>query len=227
MFQEFPKIARLSRTCLISEKIDGTNAQVFIWDECHIPPAASSDIVSTSVGPPPADIPFVWSAEGIHIAAGSRSRWITPLDDNYGFAKWVHANVEQLAYLGHGRHFGEWWGSGCQRGYGLPKGEKRWSLFNLARWCAHDKPPERIETQDPRIEKYQDVLPACCHLVPLLYKGLFTTDTCDHVLEQLRAFGSAAAPGFMQPEGIVCWHGAANIGFKKTLLKDEVPKSLK
>lgn len=224
-FQGFPKIARLSRTSWISEKIDGTNAQVFVWDECHIH-AVGSDIVSTSVGPRPADIPFIWSAEGIHIAAGSRTRWITPTDDNHGFAKWVLANVEQLVYLGHGIHFGEWWGSGIQRGYGLTKGEKRWSLFNLSRWCMHDKIPERIETQDPRIEKYQDLLPPCCDLVPLLYKGVFTTTSCDTAVEWLRTNGSLASPGFMRPEGIVCWHGAANIGFKKTLLKDEVPKSV-
>jgi hypothetical protein len=30
----------------------------------------------------------------------------------------------------------------------------------------------------------------------------------------------------MNPEGIVCFHTAANIGFKKTLEKDELPKSI-
>lgn len=29
-FAEFPKIARLSRECVITEKIDGTNAQVVV-----------------------------------------------------------------------------------------------------------------------------------------------------------------------------------------------------
>ena len=29
-FIEFPKMARLSRECVITEKIDGTNAQIFI-----------------------------------------------------------------------------------------------------------------------------------------------------------------------------------------------------
>jgi hypothetical protein len=42
----------------------------------------------------------------------------------------------------------------------------------------------------------------------------------------LRKFGSYAAPGFMNPEGIVCFHTAANIGFKKTIQKDELPKSI-
>jgi len=32
-FQEFPKMARLSREVIITEKIDGTNIQVFISDD--------------------------------------------------------------------------------------------------------------------------------------------------------------------------------------------------
>ena len=46
-------------------------------------------------------------------------------------------------------------------------------------------------------------------------------------LIDLRANGSKAAPGFAKPEGIVCFHVAANAGFKKTLEKDEVPKSFR
>ncbi len=29
-FKEFPKIARLTRDCIITEKIDGTNASIYI-----------------------------------------------------------------------------------------------------------------------------------------------------------------------------------------------------
>jgi hypothetical protein len=43
-------------------------------------------------------------------------------------------------------------------------------------------------------------------------------------LEGLRIFGSFAAPGFMKPEGIVCFHVAGNFGFKKTLDNDALPK---
>lgn len=194
-FDEFPKMARLSRDCVISEKIDGTNAQVHI-------------------------------AEDGTMRVGSRTRWITPQDDNFGFAKWAQEHAEELKLLGPGRHFGEWWGSGIQRGYGLPKGEKRFSLFNTIRWCLHGQEPQRIPTGNPRIVKMQDVLPPCCGLVPVLYRGMFDTHACDHALGQLRAFGSQAAPGFMKPEGIVCFHTAANVGFKKTIEKDETPKSL-
>lgn len=173
-FSEFPKMPRLSREIIITEKIDGTNAQIFV---------------------PEGDGPLL---------AGSRSRWITPDDDNYGFARWVKHHEDELRALGHGRHFGEWWGGGIQRRYGLT--EKRFSLFNVARWA--------------------DERPACCHVVPLLYRGLFTTTAVDDALADLAANGSKAAPGFMKPEGVVVYHVAGGVGFKKTIEKDEVPKGI-
>lgn len=191
-FVEFPKIARLSRTVIVTEKLDGTNASVFIGED------------------------------GAFLT-GSRKRWITPEDDNYGFSRWAHEHKEELLKLGPGLHRGEWWGQGIQRGYGLK--EKRFSFFNVTRWCLHGETPARIETQDPRIVKYQDVLPPFCGLVPVLYRGDFDTASINGCLTVLKAEGSKAAPGFMQPEGVVVWHTAGNVGFKKTILKDEVPKS--
>lgn len=191
-FEGFPKIARLSRECIITEKIDGTNAQIRITDTGQL-------------------------------LVGSRTRWITPEQDNFGFARWAAEHREELLALGPGRHFGEWWGSKIQRTYGLT--ERRWSIFNTVRWCLSGETPERISTGDPRIEKYQEVLPGCCSLVPVLYRGLFTTDACESALEQLRRCGSKAAPGFLKPEGIVCFHVAANAGFKKTIENDGIPKS--
>lgn len=189
-FIKFPKIARFSREIIVTEKIDGTNACVFIGEDGTF---------------------FV----------GSRTRWITPEQDNHGFAKWAYANKDELMTLGVGRHFGEWWGSGIQRGYGLT--EKRFSLFNVQRWALHGTEPQRIPMADPRIEKWQDVLPACCGLVPVLYGGPFDTAAVDGALDTLKC-GSIAAPGFGNPEGIIVFHTAANIGFKKTIEKDEIPK---
>lgn len=157
---------------------------------------------------------------------GSRTKWITPQDDNAGFARWVEGNKAGLLKLGAGRHFGEWWGSGIQRGYGLQKGEKRLSLFNVGRWALYGTEPKRILTADPRIEKYQDILPEGISLVPELYRGEFDTHKINEVLEDLKTKGSYASPGFMKPEGIVVFHIAGNVGFKKTIEKDEVPKSL-
>jgi hypothetical protein len=186
-FQPFPKMARLSRECLITEKIDGTNASVLITEDGAI-------------------------------QSGSRNRWITPEDDNAGFAAWVRDNAEELLQLGPGHHFGEWWGQGIQRNYGMT--EKRFSLFNVARWCLHGDAPGLIPCGDPRIEKRQDVLPPCCHLVPVLYRGYFSTTMAEIILGELARTGSHAAPGFMYPEGIVVFHVAGNVGFKKTLGND-------
>lgn len=195
-FHEFPKMPRLSRECIITEKLDGTNAQILITEEKLI-------------------------------FAGSRNRWITPADDNFGFAAWCLKNADELiAGLGTGRHFGEWLGSGIQRGYGLKNGEKRFSLFNASRWCAVGSTPLRMPSADPRVEKVQDIAPACCGVVPVLYRGEFHSDMVTACIEDMRIRGSYAAPGFMRPEGVVCYHIAAGVGFKKTLEKDSEPKGL-
>ena len=175
-FKKFPKIARLNREIVVTEKIDGTNAQITITDDGQF-------------------------------LIGSRTRWITPIDDNYGFAAWALTNKDELLKLGVGSHFGEWWGSGCQRGYGLQKGEKRFSLFNTERWNEY-------------------TMPKCCSVVPVLYSGMFNQQSINECIEDLRCNGSKASPGFMKPEGVVIWHSSARCGFKITLEKDEMPKSL-
>lgn len=192
-FQEFPKMARLSRDVIVTEKIDGTNAQVLIGEDGSV-------------------------------MAGSRTRWITPGDDNFGFAAWVAEHRDELvAGLGPGRHFGEWWGRGIQRAYGLQ--ERRFSLFNVTRWA--DGEPQPIPSLDPRAPvKMQEVPPACCHVVPVLIRGPFRTDAIDICIDLLRERGSYAAPGFMDPEGVVVFHTAGNMGFKKTLKRDEMPKAV-
>jgi hypothetical protein len=212
-FTEFPKMARLSREMIVTEKIDGTNAQI------RIAPLANDDpIPEHSLG--------VFQIDGkLHyMAAGSRTRWITPKDDNFGFAAWVESNFEQLKTLGVGRHFGEWWGKGIQRNYGMS--ERRFTLFNVSRWCPHDQEPQVIPSADPTVVKRQDRLPECCHLVPVLYWGNFDTNRINECLTYLRDHGSQAARGFMKPEGVVAFHIAGNVGFKKTLDNDNLPKSL-
>jgi hypothetical protein len=191
-FTPFPKMARLQREVIITEKIDGTNAQIFITDDGRM-------------------------------LTGSRNRWITPEDDHYDFAKWARDNKDELMQLGPGSHFGEWWGQGIQRNYGLD--ERRFSLFNVSRWCLHGETPQPIPTADPRIVKMQDVLPRCCRLVPILRRGTNITTMAESALYELSQRGSVAAPGYMHPEGIVVFHVAGNVGFKMTLDNDGVPKS--
>ena len=198
-FVEFPKIARLSRPIIITEKIDGTNGCIYIGPETQDPTEQT-------------------------FLVGSRTRWITPEADNHGFAAWAYAHKDELMTLGPGRHFGEWWGSGIQRGYGLPKGEKRWSLFNVQRWCLFGTEPKAIPTGDPRVVKTQSVLPPCVGLVPILYSGSFTTIAVADALGMLEYYGSMASSGFMKPEGIVVYHTAGNVSFKKTIEKDDIPK---
>jgi len=172
-FKEFPKIARLSREMIVTEKIDGTNGLIAIGEDGEF-------------------------------QVGSRSRFITLETDNHGFARWAFDNKEEIMKLGPGAHYGEWWGYGIQRGYGLK--EKRFSLFNTSRWSD------------------DAVRPTCCHVVPVLYTGMFSTQSIDLELARLEANGSVAAPGFMKPEGVVIFHPQSRYLFKKTIEKDEYHK---
>jgi len=169
-FTAFPKIPRLNRNCVITEKIDGTNAQI------------------------------VLNEDGTFLA-GSRNRYLTPEADNFGFAKWVRDNIEEIRKLGVGRFYGEWYGAGIQRGYGLT--EKRFALF-----------PTR-----PIV-----ALPDCMRFVPTLYEGLFSTATVAGIVEGLRATGSVLVPGYPNPEGVIVYHQASKQVFKVTCEDDQKAK---
>lgn len=154
------------------------------------------------------------------VVAGKRSGYIFDPVDNFGFPAWVDAHREELLELGPGRHFGEWWGWKIQRGYGLPKDERRFSLFNVRRW-SDEYPWDRIVNVDGERRKR----PACCGVVPILYAGPFDTSAVAWVMGELRTNGSRAAPGFEKPEGVVIFHNAGDgTLFKKTFEKDEEGK---
>lgn len=176
-FRAWPKTPRLFRDITISEKIDGTNACVIV-------------------------------TEGGRVAAQSRKRLITPESDNYGFARWVHDNSDDLIeLLGPGYHYGEWWGSKIQRGYGLTGGEKRFSLFNVHRYG------ETVHESDGLLRT-----------VPVLYEGPFGEDHIRTALWDLQDKGSAAEPGYMNPEGIITFHSASGQVYKTLIEHDELPK---
>ena len=150
MFKAWPKIVRVEnrRPPIFTEKIDGTNACVIVTE--------SGDLFCQS-----------------------RTRLITPEDDNFGFAGWAYENRDFLVNtLGEGYHFGEWWGRGIQRTYGLQ--ERRFSLFNTRRWGEHNPPPEGL------------------HVVPVL-----PVTTPEEAREYLRTNGSVAVPGWSRPEGAI------------------------
>ncbi len=181
-FQAFPKIPRFNRDVVITEKIDGTNACVVIAE----------------------DDGYGGSTDGLIIAAQSRKRIITPEADNFGFAAWVKENEEDLKLLGPGYHYGEWYGKGIQRGYGLD--HKRFALFNP-------------DTKN---------VPPCCEVVPVLTRTTANRLNAEiHTsLCMLRDAGSAAVPQFLNPEGIVIYHTAARQTFKVLLEGDDFPKAV-
>lgn len=172
-FQEFRKIPRLFREVVVTEKIDGSNASITITEDGQI-------------------------------RAGSRTRYITPgkKTDNYGFAAWVEDHKTDLLLLGKGRHYGEWYGKGINRNYGLE--EKRFALFNTG--------------------LDRSTLPSCVGVVPVLYTGPFDIDAIRHVMYLLREHGSVAVSGFLNPEGVVVYHKTSGQLFKATLEHDESPK---
>lgn len=196
-FAAMPKIPRWSREVIVTEKIDGTNASVLI-----LPKAAEQ--------PDPQFI--IDTIDDAFIYAGSRTRFVVPgKQDNYGWAGWVQKNVEELFKLGFGHHFGEWWGAGIQRRYGLTGEDNRFSLFDT-RWAGREEKP------------------ACVSIVPVLYTGPIEGptggmgDAVANAMWMLRTGGSVAAPGFMNPEGVIVWHSASRQRYKKTFEKDQQGK---
>lgn len=197
-FRGWPKIARLNRDIVISEKIDGTNAAILIVEAEEYPASMLTETV-------------IHDGVVYDIYAQSRTRFINPDMDNHGFATWVASNAQTLVEdLGPGRHFGEWWGSSINRGYGLPKGEKRFSLFNTSKWDHDD-----FKTQGMGV-------------VPVLYDGPFSERAIQDELDVLKMLGSTAAlregVDFNKPEGIIVFHVAANTCFKVTIENDAQPK---
>jgi len=138
-----------------------------------------------------------------NVFAGSRNRWLWGStqseihNDNHGFAKWVKENKEELLRLGKGYHYGEFWGKGIQRQYDLK--EVRFSLFNVSKWAD------------------DTIRPKCCSVVPVLFRGEFTTQNVFDALDLLKIKGSYARPEYMNPEGIVIFHVASGHYYKKTI----------
>lgn len=90
-FTAWPKIHRLFRPVVITEKVDGTNAAILVEDDGSVWAQSRKRIIT----PQQDNYGF--------------ARWVS---DN------SEALVQDL---GPGIHFGEWAGHGIQRGYGLDK----------------------------------------------------------------------------------------------------------
>ena len=157
-FKAFPKIERVTKLQMaITQKIHGTNACVVILPNEN---------------------------DELEIRAQSRTRFIYPGDDNFGFAAWVETNKSELIEkLGVGYHYGEWAGTGINSGEGLK--EKFFILFDFWKF-----PPERP-------------VPTGCKVVPVLYQGHIDLEEIEKAMNDLKITGSKLSPGFMRPEGIV------------------------
>lgn len=200
-FQKYPSIPRYRKDISISEKIDGTNACVIVTEH-------DSRFLADSAHDKSIVVYDAFTPLAYQVTAQSRNRIITPDDDNHGFATWVYANARVLPYiLGPGYHYGEWWGSGIQRGYGLTKGEKHFTVFNPARYALEG----------------QDLVTA----VPILYTGPSYIpgigDAVEHTMAELKRTGSQVpfATGFDNPEGVVVYHTASRSLYKVTYEYDE------
>lgn len=196
-FKPWPKTPRLLRNITITEKIDGTNAAIgFV-------PVDTSSVAQQD----PNLFTFVRTSDGVFgVYAQSRTRLIRPGKDtdNYGFASWVNLHADELVrVLGEGLHYGEWWGAGIQRKYGMA--EKWFSLFNTARYAELDT--------DLNLS-----------VVPVLYEGPNDTAAIATALESLRVNGSTASPGFMNPEGICVYQHSSRQVSKVTLDHNDAGK---
>lgn len=118
------------------------------------------------------------------LKTGSRTRWVTPEDDNYGFSNFVNAHREEfITLLGPGYHYGEWAGPGINSGEGLSV--KTFVLFDWWKYPAERKLPLNVRP------------------VPVLYNGAADVSAVHLAMDKLLTEGSLLSPGFMRPEGVV------------------------
>lgn len=116
---------------VITQKIHGTNAQIFIEEVSFIPENEAGSVC--------VDDRF------FKIRAGSRNRWLFVDVDNFGFAAFVESNAAELIeFLGEGRHFGEWAGPGINSGEGLT--EKTFILFDWWKYPEDLVFPKQVRT---------------------------------------------------------------------------------
>jgi hypothetical protein len=223
-YPKFKSIPRLHRRVVLTEKVDGTNGLI---DVTRLPDAVPLMDPQYLEGTTGVGVTLFNETDNRYerfiVRAGSRNRWLSPDNDNFGFARWVWDNAISLAGLGEGKHYGEWFGQGIQSGYGLT--DKRFALFNVNRW---------YDARDSRIgEDFHQTFPKAVPappevtVVPVVsvIDGKHLNYAVDDALHTLESEGSIIAPGFKNPEGVVVFHEAAGVLFKATIKNDESPKS--
>ncbi|MGW6920864.1 RNA ligase family protein [Streptomyces sp. NPDC054950] len=212
-FTPWPKTTRLFRDITVTEKLDGTNSAIRI---SAVPDGTTPVGFMDMLAAYPADS-YTAVVDGTRYVLTTQSRkrliWPGKTTDNYGFASWAYDNAEALVrVLGEGMHFGEWWGRGIQRNYGLD--HRRFSLFNTAKYVE----------QFPVLENGMELNGGHLDVVPVLYQGPFSEHKIMASLLALRDHGSAAVAGFMAPEGICVFHSASRHVTKVTLDNNDAGK---
>lgn len=188
-FETYKKIPRLHGDVHVTEKLDGTNACFEYSNVAHY--GTNTAYVVGACSRNRRLFTLELGHDGLPLAA---PRW-DDKGDNAGFGAWVLANLDGLRRLGYGRHFGEWYGKGIQRGYGLE--DKRFALFRAPKAGVPEGCPASVV---PELDVW----------------GEFDTERLAMLLAELRLTGSRAAPGYMNPEGIVIFHARSGQLFKYT-----------
>ena len=184
-FKPFKKIPRYTSEIVLTEKLDGTNASILITE-----------------------YPCETGVPMLTVEACSKNRVLgLGVLDNHGFCAWVQEHETELKKLGVGQHYGEWYGRGIGRNYGLD--HKRFALFNVGRW--RDSSNEWLPVPG---------LPDCVEVVPVIGSAVYSSVDIDGAINHLKTKGSIAVPGFMEPEGVIIYHKNSNQLFKRLVEND-------
>ena len=200
-FKEFPKIARLNRDIIVTEKIDGTNGLIYINEENNIFAGSRTrwlDDHNDNFGF------YHWVIEN--------KEDLLQLGKGFHYGEWMGKGIQRGYRLNEKRFY--------------LFNTLRWiDIYTLPEAARREYKDEYLDKI--RKEYNNDKLeycPECCYVVPILYQGLFSQAMIENCLMTLKEKGSIAIPNYMNPEGVVIYHKVANMGFKVTIKNDEKPK---
>jgi hypothetical protein len=192
-FKAYPKTHRIgTEQYTITEKVDGTNGVVYVHKA------------------KPAD--FRVGKDRSYVKAGSRSRWLeddgSKKWDNHGFGEWVMENERALIELPEGFHYGEWYGRGINRNYGLK--DRRFMLFDYARY-------DKLITNNNILGDLIETETVLADVVTYDYLSIAIklNSAC------LSVEGSVHVRGFSDPEGLIIRSKLRPAVYKYIIRKDE------
>ena len=137
--------------------------------------------------------------DGKLVACQSRNKFITPEQDNMGFANWAYSNADVLSHLGDGIHFGEWACPNIQKNpHKLEK--KKFFLFNAHRY------EDLMEDEDRR----KILIAADIEVVPVLYNGEYD----EAVIRDIMTHHAEIDEGF---EGVIIYFHDFRTYMKRTV----------